>query len=153
MNSTETSEKIFWEDIVVGRTIVTREEIVAFAQAFDPQPFHLDDEAAKASIVGRLCASGWHSCAMMMRMVADGFLNTAASLGSPGMDEVKWIKPVFPGDTLSGRYTCHAKRVLSSRPHVGLCQMLFEMLNQDNNVVMTWSIAQLIGLRNPRARP
>lgn len=159
MNSTGERGKISWEDIVVGqttafgRTTVTREEIIAFAQAFDPQPFHLDDEAAKSSMVGRLCASGWHSCAMMMRMVADEFLNTAASLGSPGMDDVKWMKPVFPGDILSGRYTCQSKRVLSSRPHVGLCQMLFETLNQDNDVVMTWSIAQLIGLRNPQVRP
>ncbi len=146
-----------WEDIPVGETIsfgrktVSRDEIVEYARAFDPQPFHLDDEAAAASLIGRLCASGWHSCAMMMRMVADDVLNRAASLGSPGMEEVKWLKPVFPGDELSGRYTCLSKRVLTSRPEVGLCQMLFEMLNQRGEVVMTWNTSQFIRVRHPGA--
>jgi acyl dehydratase len=146
---------IYFEDFVVGETVsfgrkvVSKEEIIAFARAFDPQPFHLDEEAAKSSLIGRLCASGWHSCAMLMRMLADDVLNKAASLGSPGLDEVKWLKPVLPGDELIGRYTCTAKRVLASRPGVGLCQVLFEMLNQDGDVLMTWSGSQFFKVRTP----
>jgi acyl dehydratase len=148
---------IHFEDIVVGATVpfgrkvVSKNEIIAFARAFDPQPFHLDEEAAKSSLIGHLCASGWHSCAMLMRMLADEVLNKAASLGSPGLEEVKWLKPVFPGDVLTARYTCTAKRVLGSRPGVGLCQVLFEMLNQDGDVVMTWTGSQLFKVRTPGA--
>jgi acyl dehydratase len=148
---------VHFEDIVVGETlpfgrkIVSKDEIIAFARAFDPQPFHLDEEAAKTSLIGRLCASGWHSCAMLMRMLADEVLNKGASLGSPGLEEVKWLKPVLPGDVLTARYTCTAKRVLASRPGVGLCNMLFEMLNQDGEVVMTWAGSQLFKVRAPGA--
>jgi acyl dehydratase len=143
----------YWEDVQVafGRKVVTRDEIVEFARAFDPQPFHLDDEAAKANLIGQLSASGWHSCAMMMRMVADDVLNKSASLGSPGMEEVKWLKPVCPGDQLSGRYTCQSKRILSSRPEVGLCMMFFEMVNQHGEVVMTWATSQLLRVREAGA--
>jgi acyl dehydratase len=148
---------IHFEDIVVGETVafgrkvVSKDEIIAFARAFDPQPFHLDEEAAKSSLIGRLCASGWHSCAMLMRMLADEVLNKAASLGSPGLEEVKWLKPVFPGDALTARYTCTAKRVLGSRPGVGLCSMLFEMFNQNGDVVMTWTGGQFFKVRTPGA--
>jgi acyl dehydratase len=146
---------IHFEDIVVGETVafgrkvVSKDEIIAFARAFDPQSFHLDQEAAKSSLIGRLCASGWHSCAMLMRMLADEVLNKAASLGSPGLEEVKWLKPVLPGDALTARYTCTAKRVLGSRPGVGLCSMLFEMLNQNGDVVMTWTGGQFFKVRTP----
>ena len=143
--------RAYWEDVAVGEVVpfgkktVTREEIIDFARSFDPQPFHLDDEAAGSSMVGKLFASGWHSCAMLMRMLADEVLNNAASQGSPGMEEVRWLKPVFPGDELSARYTCLSKRLLSSRPGIGVCQMLFEMLNQDGDVVMTWKASQFLG--------
>ncbi|MCL4764712.1 MAG: MaoC family dehydratase [Hyphomicrobiaceae bacterium] len=157
MQRQSSSKSLFWEEVVVGETVafgrrpVSKEEIIEFASAFDPQPFHLDEEAARSSLIGRLCASGWHSCAIFMRMIVDGVLSSAAGLGSPGLDEVKWLKPVFPGDELTGRYTCTAKRVLRSRPEVGLCQILFEMLNQNGDVVMTWNAAQLIGLRTPES--
>lgn len=149
----EPPEVLHWEDVIVGETVafgrmsVSREEIIAFASAFDPQPFHLDDDAAKDTVIGRLFASGWHSCAMFMRMVADDIMSSAAGLGSPGLEEVKWLKPVFPGDELTGRYTCTSKRELKSRPGVGLCQLFFEMLNQQGEVVMTWNVAQLFGMR------
>lgn len=149
----EPPEVLHWEDVIVGETVafgrmsVSREEIIAFASAFDPQPFHLDDEAARDTVIGRLFASGWHSCAMFMRMVADDIMSSAAGLGSPGLEEVKWLKPVFPDDELTGRYTCTAKRELKSRPGVGLCQLFFEMLNQHGEVVMTWNVAQLFGMR------
>jgi acyl dehydratase len=149
----EPPEVLHWEDVIVGETVafgrtsVSREEIIAFASAFDPQPFHLDDDAAGETVIGRLFASGWHSCAMFMRMVADDIMSSAAGLGSPGLEEVKWLKPVFPGDELTGRYTCTAKRELKSRPGVGLCQLFFEMLNQHGEVVMTWHVAQPLGTR------
>ncbi len=149
------AKSLYWEDVTVGQTVafgrkqVTKDEIIGFARAFDPQPFHLDEEAAEASMVGRLCASGWHSCAMLMRMLADDVLANAAGLGSPGLDEVRWLKPVFPGDGLTVRYICTSKRELKSRPGVGICQMLFEMLNQNGEVVMTWDVAQLFRLRGP----
>jgi acyl dehydratase len=144
---------LHYEDVEVGRQVafgskvVTREEIVAFARAFDPQPFHLDEELAKGSMIGRLCASGWHSCAILMRMLADDILNRSASLGSPGMEDVRWLKPVFPGDRLSGRYTCLEKRVMRSRPGVGLCRMLFELVNGDGEAVMTWDTQQMFACR------
>jgi acyl dehydratase len=142
-----------YEDIAVGQVVqlgttrVTKTEIIAFARAFDPQPLHLDEEAAKATMIGRLCASGWHSCAVMMRLICDGFLLEAASLGSPGMEDVRFLKPVFPDDTLSGRFTCTAKRTLASRPGVGLCRMLFEMTNGGGEVVLSWDTNQFMGLR------
>ena len=95
----------YFEDFVVGQTIpvgtrtVTEEEIIVFAKQFDPQPFHVDPEAAAKSMFGGIIASGWHTCGMIMRLMVDGFLNESTSLGSPGVDEVRWIKPVRGGDT------------------------------------------------------
>jgi acyl dehydratase len=149
-------DKVHLEEIEVGRTIpfgrltVTKDEIVAFARAYDPQPIHLDEEAARRSIVGGLCASGFHSCALQMRLLADGLLNSWTSLGSPGIDEVKWIKPVRPGDALTSRYTCTEKRALGSRPEVGLAKITFEMLNGAGEVVQTWFSNQLVKVRNPQ---
>jgi acyl dehydratase len=103
-----TAAKLHHEDIELGKPYdnlgcktVTKEEILAYGRAYDPQPIHVDEEAAKHTLVGGLCASGWHTCAMMMRMVADGLLNRVASLGAPGVDEGRWIVPVRPGDTVT----------------------------------------------------
>lgn len=143
-----------YEDLDVGQSVdvgsrrVTREEIIAFASAYDPQPHHLDDDAAAKTMVGRLCASGWHTCAMFMRLLCDGFYHEAAGLGSPGMDEVRWLKPVFPDDTISGRFTCVARRPLASRPGVGLWTVDFEMRNQSGDLVMTWRSSQLMRMRD-----
>lgn len=149
--------RIHYEDIETGTTVafgrklVTKEEIVEFALAFDPQPFHTSEEAAKQTHIGELIASGWHSCGMLMRMICDHLLNDAASQGSPGMEEVRWLRPVRPGDVVTGRYTCTSKRVLKSRPEVGLCQMTFEMLDQNGETVMIWDSAQLLRRREPGA--
>lgn len=151
------ADLLHFEDLIVGQTVpfgrkrVTKEEIVAFASAYDPQPIHLDEEVAKRSIVGGLCASGFHSCAILMRMLADDVLNKATSLGSPGMDEVKWLKPVRPDDVLTARYTCTSKRVLGSRPNVGLAPVTFEMVNEAGDVVMIWRSNQLLRVRHPEA--
>ncbi len=99
---------LFYEDLIVGSSKtfgqyeVTREEVMRFAEAYDPQPFHLDDEAAAQTHFGRLSASGWHTCAMTMRMMVDDMkIHQQAGLGSPGVDNLRWVKPVYPGDTLS----------------------------------------------------
>jgi acyl dehydratase len=139
------------EPYAFGRKAVTAEEIIAFARAFDPQPMHTDPEAAKATPVGGLCASGWHTCAMMMRLLVDGLLGRVASLGSPGVDEVRWRRPVRPGDVLSARYTVQEKRVLASRPDVGIAKVLVEAVDGDGEVPATWITNQLTRLRHPAA--
>ena len=141
-----------YENLEIGKAVafghmeVTREEIIAFARAFDPQPFHLSEESAKASNVGRLIASGYHTCALLMRLLVDNVVDSRASLGSPGLEEVRFLKPVFPGDTLSGRYTCLEKRELASRPGVGVLRFMFELVNGRGEVVMTWDSALFLRL-------
>ena len=145
----------YWEDFTVGQTRefgampVTREAILAFAAQFDPQPFHLDEAAAEASLFGRLAASGWHTCAMSMRMMCDDYLLDSSSLGSPGIDELRWLKPVHPGDTLTIRLTTLEARPMTSRPKVGLIKSRWEVLNQDREVVLTMQGWGLFGRREP----
>ncbi len=112
------------------------DDIVRFAAEFDPQPFHLDDAAARDTIYGGLIASGWHTAAMAMRMMCDAYLLRSASLGSPGLDSLKWLLPVRAGDTLSVRLSILEARPLESKPGVGLVKSRHEVLNQDRQVVM-----------------
>jgi acyl dehydratase len=146
---------IWYEDIVIdrvvtlGRSSVTVDEIKAYARTFDPQPLHLDEEAAKHTMIGQLCASGWHSCAILMRLLCDGFLLDASSLGSPGMKEVKFLKPVFPDEQLTARYNCLSKRLLKSRPEVGSCHMIIELLNAQGDVAVQWNTTQFMKLKHP----
>jgi acyl dehydratase len=134
--------KYFWEDLPPGSTrelgsvSPTKEQILDFAGQFDPQPFHLDEEAARASVFGRLCASGWHTCAMAMRLMVDNFLCESSSLGSPGLESLKWLKPVFPGDTLSLSHTILESRPMASRPDVGLVRTRWNMHNQHGEQVL-----------------
>lgn len=114
----------------LGKKQVSAAEIIEFAQEFDAQPMHLDEEAGKASILGGLAASGWHTCAMFMRMLCDAFLLDSTSQGAPGVDQVKWKKPVLAGDTLTGKATVLAKRVSRSKPQIGLITMRSELFNQ-----------------------
>jgi acyl dehydratase len=133
----------FWEDFPVGDVRefgglpVTREAVLDFACQFDPQPFHVDEDAARESLFGGLCASGWHTTAMAMRMMCDGYLLASASLGSPGIDHLRWLKPVFPGDTLRMRMTVLAARPMASRPTVGLVQSRWDVRNQRDEPVLT----------------
>ena len=132
----------YWEDLQPGQvrdlgTITpTKEEILAFASQFDPQAFHLDEEAAKASVFGSLCASGWHTCAMAMRLMVTNFLHEAASPGSPGLENVKWMKPVLPGDTLHLQHLITETRPMRSKPDVGLVRTNWEMFNQHGDKVL-----------------
>ena len=134
--------KYYWEDLTVGSrrelgsVQPTKEEILAFATQFDPQPFHVDEDAASESLFGGLCASGWHTCAMAMRLMVDGFLNQAASLGSPGLESLKWLKPVFPEDTLTLHHTVLESRAMSKRADVGLVRTAWEMVNQHGDKVL-----------------
>jgi acyl dehydratase len=135
--------------LMLGGTTVTKDAIVAFARAYDPQPIHLDEEAAKTSLVGGLCASGYHTCAIMMRLLVDGLLGRAASLGSPGVDEVRWLKPVRPGAAVRLRYTPVEKRELGSRPDVGITKVLVELVDGDEQVLANWLTNQMTRRRTP----
>jgi acyl dehydratase len=134
--------KYYWEDLPVGSvmelgsTSATEEETKAFARQFDPQPFHLDEEAAKHSLFGRISASGWHTCALCMRVTVDNFLSQSSSLGSPGLENLKWLKPVYPGDVLSVRHTITESRAMASKPTVGIVRGVWEMFNQDGDQVL-----------------
>jgi acyl dehydratase len=125
-----------FEDFIEGGSIdlgakdVTAEEIIEFASEFDPQPMHLDEAAGKASILGGLSASGWHTCAMFMRMLCDAFLLDSTAQGAPGVDRIKWKKPVLAGDRLKGTSTVLARRESKSRPSIGLVTMRSELFNQ-----------------------
>ncbi len=121
----------------LGSTLVTEDDIVAFAREFDPQPFHVDPEAAKDSVFGGLIASGWHTGAMWMRLYVDAMLGGPASMGSPGIEELRWLAPVRPGDTLSGRLTVLDALPSERRPDRGTVRIRGEMVNQDGVTVLT----------------
>ncbi len=145
---------IYFEDIVVGTKSsfgayeVTREEVIEFAQKYDPQPFHLSDEAAAKTHFGRLAASGWHTTAMTMAMAVENLTATKqAGLGSPGIDELRWLKPVFPGDTLRCETEVLEKRQSSSRPEMGSYRSQMQVFNQHDEVVMSFISIGLIRVR------
>lgn len=150
----------YFEDMMIGtrtrasRTYkVTREEVIEFATKYDPQPFHLDDEAAKDTFFGRLSASGWHTGAMVMRLMVDTWKDTepTAGLGSPGIDELRWVKPVYPGDELMVEMELIDKRRSKSRPDMGLTKTKQIVTNQHGEVVMTMVSNGLMRVRDPSA--
>jgi acyl dehydratase len=146
-------KKWYFEDFVAGQEIalgsrlVTEEEIIAFATQFDPQPFHLDHEAAAKSIFGRLAASGWHTCSMIMRMVVDGILNDSSSMGSPGLENIRWIKPVHAGDTLNVVYSTKEVRPSASKPDRGVVITVWKATNQHGELVATVEGMGMFGRR------
>lgn len=144
----------YYEDLEVGsverfgRYEVTMDEVLDFARKYDPQPFHLSDEAAAQTYFGRISASGWHTCAMTMRMMVDNFTAHAqASLGSPGLDQVRWHKPVYPGDVLTCETELLDKRVSRSRPGLGITKTHTRVFNQDGDLVMSHIANELIRMR------
>jgi acyl dehydratase len=144
----------YFEDIAIGRVArfgeyrVTREEVMEFAQRYDPQPFHLSDEAAAQTHFGRLSASGWHTCAMVMSMMVANLKNSQqAGLGSPGLDELRWLKPVYPGDTLRCETEVIEKRASRSRPEMGIFKSRMTVFNQDDVAVMSMISNGLIATR------
>ena len=145
---------IYFEDLEVGRETefgsyeVTREEVLEFARKYDPQPFHLSDEAAARTHFGRLAASGWHTCAMTMAVIVRHMaVEPQAGLGSPGVDELRWLKPVYPGDTLTVRGRILEKTPSRSRPDLGSFRTQTEVTNQDGVPVMRFTSIVLIRRR------
>ena len=146
---------IFYEDLEIGLTRnfggyeVTREEVIEFASKYDPQPFHLDDEVAAQTHFGRLSASGWHTCAMTMRMMVDNMMNEkSAGLGSPGVDQLRWKKPVYPGDTLRCETEILEKRRSASRPEMGIFKSRIRTFNQHDEMVLEMISNALIRTRD-----
>ncbi len=144
----------YLEDLVVGEMAsfgahrVTREEVLEFASRYDPQPFHLSDEAAAETQFGRLAASGWHTAAMTMAMlVAHWQAHPQAGLGSPGLDELRWLRPVYPGDTLRCETELLAKRASATRPELGITKARTTVFNQNGEPVMTFVANGLIRAR------
>ncbi|UCE32835.1 MAG: MaoC family dehydratase [Burkholderiales bacterium] len=144
----------YFEDYAVGDSAefgampVDADEIVAFAERYDPQPFHVDPDAAARSPFGGLIASGWMTAGIMMRMLCDHFLSERASLGSPGVEELRWVRPVRPGDTLQMRATIEATRRSRSKPDRGLLWLRYEVTNQSGEVVMTCRAMALLRCRD-----
>jgi acyl dehydratase len=144
----------YFEDIKVsavqrfGHYEVTREEVIAFAEKYDPQPFHLSDEAAAGTHFGRLSASGWHSCAMTMAMLVENLkANQQAGLGSPGIDELRWLRPVYPGDTLRCETEVLATRRSASRPEMGIVKSRVRVFKQNDIEVMSFTSNTLVATR------
>jgi len=145
---------IYFEDLEIGRETefgsyeVTREEVLEFARKYDPQPFHLSDEAAARTHFGRLAASGWHTCAMTMAVIARRVMDEEqAGLGSPGVDELRWLKPVYPGDTLTVKGRILEKTPSRSKPDIGSFRTQTEVTNQDSIPVMRFTSIVLIRRR------
>lgn len=147
---------LYFEDLEVGkkqsfgRYEVTREEVIEFASKYDPQPFHLDDEAAAKTHFGRLSASGWHTCAMVMAMLVENMKDVkSAGLGSPGLEELKWLRPVYPGDVLRCETELFEKRRSKSRPEMGLTKSRIQAFNQNDEMVMQSVNIGLMQVRDP----
>ncbi|QJP17169.1 MaoC family dehydratase [Starkeya sp. ORNL1] len=149
---------LFWEDFhegqvaTGGRYVVGREDIMAFARQYDPDPLHLDDAAAEATRLGGIAASGWHVCCIFMRLLADGLLLKTDSMGSPGVDEARFLRPVYPGAVLTLRRAVLETRASKSRPEMGLVKFRFELLDATGTVVFDNVCSIMFGRRNPGAR-
>ena len=159
MNSetVQPGKKLAFEDFEVGDTrslgskTVTADEIIEFAEEFDPQPMHLDEEAGSASLLGGLAASGWHVCSIAMRMICDGYIVNSTSQGAPGVEYVKWRRPVLAGDTLSGSTKIISKRRSNSRPNLGFVVVEHTLTNQRGETVTEMRNTGMFLLREPEA--
>jgi acyl dehydratase len=154
-----TADRRHFEDLAVGevidlgRTTVTREMIFEFAREFDPLPFHLDERAAKASLLGGLAASGWQTAALTLRMLGETFLNSVASMGGLGFSDLKWKQPVMVDDSIGGTATIAALRRSRSHPERGILTLDFDIRNQRGEPVMTMTLANLVECRDPEPAP
>lgn len=145
----------YWEDLApgslreLGTVTPSAEDIKDFAGQFDPQPFHLDEAAGRRSIFGNLCASGWHTCALAMKLTVENFLHESSSMGSPGLENLRWLKPVYPGDTLRLQYTILESRPLRTRADTGIVRSAWDMFNQHGDKVLHMEGFGLFGRRHP----
>jgi acyl dehydratase len=150
-------DELYFEDYQIGCIYdlgsigVDEAEIIEFAGRYDPQPFHIDPERAKSSVYGGLIASGWHTSCLMMRLLVDHFVSSASSLGSPGVDELRWLKPVRPGDVLSAQVTIIDAKRSRSKPGRGIIQSFIEVSNAEKETVMTMKAVNLMLCREPAA--
>ncbi len=157
MTNPVTKDRRQFEDLAVGevidlgRTTVSKEMIISFAREFDPFPFHLDEEAAKASLLGGLASSGWQTGALSLRMLVDSFLSTIASCGGLGFRDLKWKTPVMVGDTIGGNVTIAGLRRSESHPQWGIVTLDFDVRNQKDKPVLTMRLANLVECRTPEA--
>jgi acyl dehydratase len=151
--------RIAFEDFAPGAVFdyagphVTRDDIVAFAREFDPQPFHVDEDAAKTTFFGTLVGSGWHACALMMRTIADAVLLDSTSMGAPGIEETRWLTPLRPGDSLRVRQTILETKASRSRPEMGLVHMRTQLLNQDEAPILEQTNWSMFGRRGAEIAP
>ena len=147
--------KYYWEDFYPGQVLeaggvsLSAEDIIEFGRKYDPQPFHIDEEKAKQSFFGGLIASGWQTASICMRLICDLYLLESASLGSPGVDELRWVKPVYPGDTLHLKATVLETRASASRPDMGTVRSRSEVYNQHGELVMHMSGVGMFRRRKP----
>jgi acyl dehydratase len=156
-NQSQSAKKYAFEDMTPGTSFelgpypVTAEEIIAFASEFDPQPMHLDEEAGKASLLGGLAASGWHTSAIMMRMFCDAYVLESTSQGAPGVDFSEWKKPVLAGDVLRGISKVVSARPMASQPGLGIVQLRHEIFNQRDELVVACENPSFMTMRNGKA--
>jgi acyl dehydratase len=147
--------KYYWEDFKVGDTspmgevVMDKADMIEFARRYDPQPFHIDEAAAKESMFGGLIASGWQTCSLVMRMMVDSYLRDSASLGSPGVDNVRWLKPVRPGDKIRAQRTVLETRASQSKPEMGVVKTRWEVFNQIDEMVMSMEGYGMFKRRDP----
>lgn len=157
MTNPITKDRLHFEDLSVGEQFalgpitVSKADIIEFATEFDPFPFHLDEEAAKESLLGGLAASGWQTGGLSLRMLVDALLSRVASMGGLGFTDLKWKRPLMKGDTLSGTATITALRRSQSRPDMGILTVAYDMRNQKGEQVMTLNLANLVEVRDPSA--
>jgi acyl dehydratase len=151
--------KYYWEDFKTGEVAVygprrvTREEIVAFAAEFDPQPMHLDEATASVTLLGGLAASGWHVCSLLMRTIADGFILDSSSMGAPGIEELRWLRPLRPGTQIRVRVTVLDTRASKSRPEMGLTRFRYDMIDEADAVIVSMTVPTMFGRRQPGTAP
>ena len=141
----------FPEGLVIpfGTSHLSKDEVIAYARDWDPQPFHLDEEAGQNSVLGGLAASGWQSSAILVRLAVEAYANKSAAMASNGMEEAKWLKPVYAGETLTGRATILSRRVSSRRPEMGILKMKFELFNTQGELKVEIIGIQFMKVRNP----
>lgn len=147
--------KLHWEDFTPGRQFVhgplriDRAEMIAFAAEFDPQPMHLDEMAARGTMLDGLAASGWYGCCILMRMIAESFALNSTSMGAPGIDEVRWLKPIRAGDELTFHATVLEVRASRSRPDMGLVRFDYDLTNAAGVKVLSLTSSMMMGRRTP----
>jgi len=155
MRGSPVSDLLHYEDFPEGLVIplgshhLSKDEVIAFANEWDPQPFHLDEAEGKRSVLGGLAASGWQTSAILIKLSVEGYANRSAAMASNSMEEGRWLKPVYAGETLTGRATVLSRRVSSKRPEMGILKMKFELFNAEGELKAELTGVQFMKVRHP----